>query len=105
MIRRSTVMGVALLAIVAAPAQADIYKFVDTDGRAHFSDVRLDARTPLRCRRHSARSRGLQAQRGHVDHQDGLALGAVLHRVVHQVAHQSIQHPLVHSRHSHICYR
>ena len=47
MIRRSTVMGVALLAIVAAPAQADIYKFVDTDGRTHFSDVRVDARYKL----------------------------------------------------------
>ena len=47
MIRRSTVMGVALLAIVAAPAQADIFKFVDADGKAHFTDVRLDARYKL----------------------------------------------------------
>ena len=43
MIRRSTVLGLSLLAIVASPARADIYKFVDADGKTHFSDVRVNA--------------------------------------------------------------
>jgi soluble lytic murein transglycosylase-like protein len=47
MIRRSIVLGVALLATVAFPARADIYKFVDAEGRTHFSDVRLDPRFKL----------------------------------------------------------
>jgi len=44
---RSIVLGVALLAIVSSPARADIYKFVDAEGRSHFSDVRLDPRFKL----------------------------------------------------------
>jgi MFS family permease len=34
---------VSLLAIIASPARADIYKFVDADGKTHFSDVRVHA--------------------------------------------------------------
>ncbi|HYC49058.1 MAG TPA: lytic transglycosylase domain-containing protein [Burkholderiales bacterium] len=47
MIRRSTVFGLVLLAFVASPARADIYAFVDEEGRAHFSDQRLDPRYKL----------------------------------------------------------
>ena len=47
MIRRSTVFGLVLLAFVAVPARADIYAFVDKDGRGHFSDARLDSRYKL----------------------------------------------------------
>ena len=37
----------ALLALAAAPCLADIYGFVDENGQAHFSDVRIDARYQL----------------------------------------------------------
>jgi soluble lytic murein transglycosylase-like protein len=36
-----------LLAFAAAPAQADIYGFVDENGKAHFSDVKIDSRYKL----------------------------------------------------------
>ena len=44
MIGRSHVFGLALLAVAAAPASADIYRYIDEEGRAHFSDVRVDPR-------------------------------------------------------------
>jgi soluble lytic murein transglycosylase-like protein len=47
MIRRSHVFGLALLALSAAPCSADIYRFIDENGGAHFSDVRPDARYEL----------------------------------------------------------
>lgn len=47
MIRRSHVFGLLLLAVTAAPAQADIYGFVDENGSAHFSDVKVDHRYKL----------------------------------------------------------
>ena len=47
MIRRSHVLGLALLGLSAAPCSADIYRFVDDNGVTHFSDVRLDARYEL----------------------------------------------------------
>ena len=47
MIRRCAVLGLTLLAIVASPARADIYKFVDADGKTHFSDVRVNANYKL----------------------------------------------------------
>jgi soluble lytic murein transglycosylase-like protein len=36
-----------LLALAAAPAQADIYGFVDENGHAYFSDVKIDSRYKL----------------------------------------------------------
>ena len=47
MIRRSHVFGLALLAVAAAPASADIYRYIDEEGRVHFSDVRVDPRYEL----------------------------------------------------------
>lgn len=47
MIRRAYVFGSVLLAFAAAPAQADIYGFVDENGHAHFSDVKIDSRYKL----------------------------------------------------------
>ena len=47
MIRRSHVAGLALLALAAAPASADIYRYIDDNGGAHFSDVRIDKRYEL----------------------------------------------------------
>ena len=47
MIRRSHVFGLVLLALSAAPASADIYRYIDEDGRANFSDVRVDKRYEL----------------------------------------------------------
>ena len=47
MIRRRQVVGLFLLALAAAPCFADIYGFVDENGTAHFSDVRLDSRYKL----------------------------------------------------------
>jgi len=47
MIRRSHVLGLALLALSAAPCSADIYRYIDENGGAHFSDVRPDARYEL----------------------------------------------------------
>ena len=47
MFRRSHVFGLLALAILAAPCQADIYAFVDAEGRSHFSDVKLDSRYQL----------------------------------------------------------
>ena len=47
MIRRSHVAGLALLALAAAPASADIYRYIDDNGGAHFSDVRIDSRYEL----------------------------------------------------------
>ena len=47
MIRRSHVFGLVLLAVAAAPASADIYRYIDEEGRAHFSDVRVDSRYEL----------------------------------------------------------
>jgi soluble lytic murein transglycosylase-like protein len=44
MIRRSYVFGLVLLGFAAAPASADIYRFIDENGGAHFSDVRVDSR-------------------------------------------------------------
>src|SRR4051812_11306986 len=47
MIRRSHVFGLVLLAVAAAPASADIYRYIDENGGAHFSDVRVDKRYEL----------------------------------------------------------
>jgi soluble lytic murein transglycosylase-like protein len=47
MIRRSHVYGLALLALSAAPCSADIYRYIDENGGAHFSDVRIDPRYEL----------------------------------------------------------
>jgi soluble lytic murein transglycosylase-like protein len=47
MIRRSYVFGLVLLGLSAAPCFADIYRYIDENGGAHFSDVRLDARYEL----------------------------------------------------------
>ena len=47
MIRRSRVFGLVLLALIATPSFADIYGFVDENGQAHFSDVKLDHRYKL----------------------------------------------------------
>ena len=47
MIRRSHVFGLVLLAVAAAPASADIYRYIDEEGRVHFSDVRVDPRYEL----------------------------------------------------------
>ena len=47
MIRRSHVIGLALLGLSAAPCSADIYRYIDENGGVHFSDVRIDARYEL----------------------------------------------------------
>ena len=47
MIRRRRVFALVLLALASAPASADIYSFIDSEGRAHFSDVQLDSRYEL----------------------------------------------------------
>ena len=47
MIGRSRVFALALLALIATPCFADIYGFVDENGQAHFSDVKLDSRYKL----------------------------------------------------------
>jgi soluble lytic murein transglycosylase-like protein len=47
MIGRQHVFGLVLLAVAAAPASADIYGFVDEEGRGHFSDTQVDARYKL----------------------------------------------------------
>ena len=40
-------LALVLFAIAAAPASADIYRFVDADGKVHFTDVRVDKRYEL----------------------------------------------------------
>jgi soluble lytic murein transglycosylase-like protein len=47
MIRRSHVYGLVLLGLAAAPASADIYRYIDEGGGVHFSDVRVDPRYEL----------------------------------------------------------
>jgi soluble lytic murein transglycosylase-like protein len=47
MIKRRRVFALVLLALVSAPCSADIYSFMDAEGRAHFSDVQLDSRYQL----------------------------------------------------------
>jgi soluble lytic murein transglycosylase-like protein len=44
---RTYVYGWVALAIASAPAHADIYGFVDENGNAHFSDVKMDSRYKL----------------------------------------------------------
>jgi soluble lytic murein transglycosylase-like protein len=47
MIQRRRVFALVLLALVSAPSSADIYSFIDEEGRGHFSDVQLDPRYQL----------------------------------------------------------
>ena len=47
MIKRRRLFALVFLSLAAAPCSADIYGFVDEEGRAHFSDVRLDSRYQL----------------------------------------------------------
>ena len=47
MIGRRYVFGLVLLAVSVSPAFADIYGYVDENGQAHFSDVKLDSRYKL----------------------------------------------------------
>jgi soluble lytic murein transglycosylase-like protein len=47
MMRRARAFGLVLLALTAAPAYADIYGYIDEDGRGHFADSPLDNRYKL----------------------------------------------------------
>ena len=47
MIKRRRVFALVLLALVSAPCFADIYSYIDSEGRSHFSDVQLDSRYQL----------------------------------------------------------
>jgi soluble lytic murein transglycosylase-like protein len=47
MIKRRRALGLLLLALACAPASADIYSFIDEEGRIHVSDVKLDSRYEL----------------------------------------------------------
>lgn len=47
MIRRRHAFGLVLLALLAPACRADIYAYIDKDGRGHYSDVRLDSRYQL----------------------------------------------------------
>ena len=44
MIKRRHLFALALFATASAPCLADIYGFIDEDGKAYFSDRRLDSR-------------------------------------------------------------
>ena len=78
MIRRSHVFGLLLLAVAAAPAHADIYGFVDENGSAHFSDVKLDSRYKLYMKsRPAAQPAAPEASRAAVSNPAGAAVAAV----------------------------
>jgi soluble lytic murein transglycosylase-like protein len=47
MMTRRYFLALLLLALPAAPCLADLYAYIDEQGRAHFSDVRLDDRYDL----------------------------------------------------------
>jgi len=47
MIKRCSLLALVLFALSAAPCFADIYAYVDDQGRSHFSDVQVDARYRL----------------------------------------------------------
>ncbi|MGZ8155446.1 MAG: lytic transglycosylase domain-containing protein [Burkholderiales bacterium] len=47
MTTRCRFFGLVLFALASAPCLADIFGYVDEEGRAHFSDVRLDERYTL----------------------------------------------------------
>lgn len=47
MLKSRRVFALVLFALVSAPCSADIYSFIDEEGRAHFADVQLDARYEL----------------------------------------------------------
>jgi soluble lytic murein transglycosylase-like protein len=45
--KRHRVFALVLLALLSAPCSADIYSYIDEEGRGHFSDVQLDSRYQL----------------------------------------------------------
>ena len=47
MIKNCQLFALVLLAAAAVPCSADIYRFVDADGKVHFTDVRLNSRYEL----------------------------------------------------------
>jgi soluble lytic murein transglycosylase-like protein len=47
MLTRRCVFALVLFALPAAPCSADIYSYIDEQGRGHFSDVPLDSRYEL----------------------------------------------------------
>jgi soluble lytic murein transglycosylase-like protein len=61
MIKCRRAVALVLLALAAAPCSADIYAYVDENGRGHFSDVPLDARYELYMKEKPRSDKALEA--------------------------------------------